>query len=78
MVVPYRNPRELLVASHEVQISAVSSEPPSIIVKSEDLAIWLRDAANAVTPTIVAILVFIDVVSEMHNVVDGILVILST
>ena len=74
VIVPNRDPRELLVASYKIQVSAISREPPSVIIESEDLVVWLRDTTNTVAPTIVAVLVLVDVISEMHDIVDGILV----
>jgi hypothetical protein len=46
VIVPNRNPRKLLVAGEQVKIGSVCSEPPSVVVKSEDLVVWLRDTVD--------------------------------
>ena len=77
VIVPNRNPRKLLVASEQVKISSVCSEPPSIVVKSEDLVVWLGNTVDRVAPPVISILVLIDVVTKMDNVIDRVLVLNS-
>jgi hypothetical protein len=73
MVVPNGDPRELLVASNEVQVGAVCREPPTVVVESVDLVVGLRDTTDAVAPTVISVLVFVDVVAKMNNVIHGVL-----
>ena len=77
VIVPNRNPRKLLVASEQVKISSVCSEPPSIVVKSEDLVVWLGNTVDRVAPPVISVLVLIDVVTKMDNVIDRVLVLNS-
>jgi hypothetical protein len=69
----FTDPRELLMAGKQVQIRAVSCEPFAVVVQAKDLVVGKRDAANGVTPAIVAILVLIDVVTKMNHVVNRVL-----
>jgi hypothetical protein len=77
MIVPNRDPRELLVASNEIQVGTVSREPPAVVVESEDLVIGLGDTADAVSPAVISVLILIDVIAKMNNVVNGILLVVS-
>lgn len=70
MIIPNRNPWELLMAEQQVKIRAVSRQSLSVIVESEYLAIWERNAIDAVSPSVVAILIFVNVISQMNHVVD--------
>jgi hypothetical protein len=70
MVIPHWNPRELLVALDEVKIGTVGSQTLAVVVQSEDLAVRQRDTSDTVAPAIVAIFVFVDVVSKMNNIVN--------
>ena len=73
MVVPNGDPRELLVASYEVQVGTVCSEPPTVVVESVDLMVGLRDTTDAVAPTVISVLVLVDVVAKMNNIIHGVL-----
>jgi hypothetical protein len=73
VVVPDRDPRELLVAGNEVQVSTVGRESPSVVVESVNLVIRLRNTTDAISPTIISVFVLVDVVAKMHNVVYRVL-----
>ena len=73
VVVPDRDPWELLVTGEEVKIGAISGVSLTIIVKCVNLAIWKRNAPNCLAPTIFAVLVLVDVVAEMEDIVYRIL-----
>jgi hypothetical protein len=62
------------MTSHEIKVGTVSREPLSVVVKSKDLTVWLRNAAKRVAPAVISILVFVDVVTEMNDVINRILV----
>jgi len=74
VIVPNRNPRELLVASNEIKVGTVRRKPLSVVVKSEDFTVWLRNAAKRVAPAVISILVFVDVVTEMNDVINRVLI----
>jgi len=62
------------MASNEIKVGTVSREPLTVVVKSEDLTVWLRNAAKRVAPAVISILVFVDVVTEMNDVINRVLV----
>jgi hypothetical protein len=61
------------VTSYEVQIGAVRSEPLTVIVQAENFVVRKRDAVDGVSPSIVAILVLVDVVAKMNHVINRVL-----
>jgi hypothetical protein len=66
-------PSELLMASNKVQIRTICCKPLAVIVKTVNLLIWQRDATERISPAIVSIFVFIDVVTKMNNIIDRVL-----
>lgn len=73
MIIPHRNPRELLMAGEEIQICAVSGQSLAVIVKSDNLSVGKRDTTNALAPTVVSVLVLINIVTEMYYIVNRVL-----
>ena len=73
VVVPDRDPRKLSMAQQKILIGAVRSQSLSVVVESVDLAIWKRDATDALPVPIFTIRIFVDVVSQMYDVVHRIL-----
>jgi hypothetical protein len=73
MIIPNRNPWELLVAGKQIEVSSVGGKPPSVVVKSENFVVWLRNAVDRVTPPVVSIFVLIDVITKMNNIVNRVL-----
>lgn len=73
MVVPYRNPGELLVTGDQVQIRSIGSNALPVVVETEDLLVRQRDSANALTIPIFSIRVLVNVVSKVDDIVDGVL-----
>jgi hypothetical protein len=67
------NPRELLVACTQVRIRAIGCKPLPVVVEAENLFVRKWDAVDRVSPAIVAILVLVDVVTEMNDIVDRVL-----
>jgi len=67
------NPRELLMACKQVGIRAIGCKPLPIVVEAKNLFVGKWDAIDRVSPAIVAILVLVDVVTEMNNIVDRVL-----
>jgi hypothetical protein len=63
MIIPHWNPRELLVTFYEVQICAVGGQTLTVIVQGENLPIRQRDTPEAIPPAVVAVLVFVNIVS---------------
>jgi hypothetical protein len=51
VVIPDRNPREVLVAGTQIQIGLVGGMALAVVVKSEGVAVRQRNTSNAVTPT---------------------------
>jgi hypothetical protein len=76
VIVPNRDPWKLLVAGKEIEVGTVCRKPPSVVVKSKDLAVWLRNATKRIAPPVISILVFIDVVAKMNDVINRILIII--
>jgi hypothetical protein len=73
MVIPNRDPGELLVAGHQVKIGAVGGNSLAIVVEGVDLLVWERNAADGLTPAVVSVGIFIYVVSEMDNIINRVL-----
>jgi hypothetical protein len=73
MVIPDRDPRELLVTGEQVQVRTVGSKSLAVVVQTVDLLVRLWNATDRVSPAVVAVLVLINVVTKMNNVVDGVL-----
>lgn len=73
MVVPDRNPWELLVALVQVYISPIGSNTLSVVVQSVDLSIWQWDAPKRISPAIFAVCILVYIITEMHNIINRIL-----
>lgn len=73
MVVPHRNPGEVLVTGHKIEIGAVRSMSLPVIVQRVDLLVRQSDAAKAVTPTVISFCVLVDVIPQVNYVVDAVL-----
>ena len=73
MVIPHRNPGKSSVTQLQIGVVPVGCETLTIIVQSVDLAIWKRYTVNALTITIVAILILIDIVSQVKDVIHRVL-----
>ena len=73
MVIPDRDPRELLMTGQEIQISTVGRQSLAVVVKGVDFAIRLWDTSKAVAPSVVSIGVLVDVVTKMNDIVNGVL-----
>jgi hypothetical protein len=73
MVVPNRNPGELLVACKKIQISTVSCNPLAVVIEGVDFTVRKRNAVDAVAPAVISVLVLVNVVAEMNNIVNGVL-----
>lgn len=67
------NPRELLMACKQVGIRAIGCKPLPVVVEAKNLFVGKWDAVDRVPPAIVAILVLVDVVTEMNDIVDRVL-----
>lgn len=70
MVIPYRDPRKLLVAQQKVGVGAVCSQSLSVVVQGVDLPIRLGHPTNALPIPVFAVGVLVDVVSQMDDIVD--------
>lgn len=73
MTHPNRDPREVLVRRIEIEVSTVCSKALPIVVEGEDLLVRQGNAPNTLPPAIIAVRIFVNVVSEVYNVVDRIL-----
>jgi hypothetical protein len=74
VVVPDRDPRVVLVRSEKIEIGAVGSETLAVVVEGGDDAFGLGDAVDAVAVAVVTVAgVFVDVVTEVDDVVDRVL-----
>lgn len=69
MIIPDWNPSELLVTELEVEIRPVCGMSLAVIVKGEDFSVGQRDPSNSLAPTVIAILVLVDIIAEMDNVI---------
>ncbi len=73
VVIPDRDPWEVLVASNQIQVGTVCGVALAVIIKRIDLSIWQWDTTNSLSPAVIAISVFVDIVTKVKNVVDGVL-----
>ena len=73
VIIPDRDPRELLVTCDEVEIGAVGSNSLAVVVECCNFLVGKRDTANCLSPTVVAVLVLVNVVTEVDNVVNRVL-----
>ena len=72
VVVPYGNPRKVLMTEEKVEVCSVGGEALSIVVEGEDCPVWQRDPPDALTPTVVAVLILVDIVAQVYHVVHRI------
>ena len=70
MVIPDRDPRELLMAQQKVKVCSVTGVSRAVVVKGENRAIWQGDSANAPPVAVVIALVLVYVVTNMQDIVD--------
>lgn len=77
MVVPGCYPSISLVASDQIQVSSIGCQPLSIVIEGEYLFVRKRNTAYAVSPAVVAILVFVNIISQEDHVVNRILFFIS-
>ena len=73
MVVPNRDPGKRAVAEEQVLICSVGCVTLTIIIQSVDFSIGQGYAANGITPAVSAILVLVDVISQVEHVIDRVL-----
>ena len=57
----------------KIKVGPVCSDSLPVVVERENRPIWKRDTPNALSPTVVPILILIYIVSKMKNVIHGIL-----
>lgn len=60
------------MTEEEVEVCSVGGEAFSIVVEGEDWPVWQRDPPDALTPTVVAVLILVDIVAQVYHVVNGI------
>jgi hypothetical protein len=73
VIVPNGDPSEVLVARNQVEICSVGRESLSVVIQGCNLFVGLRNTADTVAPTIIPLGILIYVVTEMNDVVYGIL-----
>lgn len=73
MVVPDRNPSEALEAGNGVEVGTVAGVALAVVVEGARLDIGLRSAADGVAPAVCALGILVDKITEMENVVYGLL-----
>ena len=73
MIVPNRNPGEGLMTEEKIKIGPVCSYSLPVVIKRENCPIWERNTSNTLSPSIVTVLIFINVVPEMDYVVHRVL-----
>jgi hypothetical protein len=61
VVVPNRDPGELLVRQKEVEVGAVGRETTPVVVECEDFSFWLNGAGSGRG------LIFVDVVAKLDR-----------
>lgn len=69
VIVPYWDPRELLMTGNQVQVGSVCSYPLPVVIETVDFLVRERNSADALTPAIVAVLILVNIVTEMDNVI---------
>lgn len=68
MIIPNWNPRVRGVRKQQILIGAVCGNSLAIILQCVDDRLWLWDAIDAISISIVAIAsIFVDVISQVHN-----------
>jgi hypothetical protein len=65
MIVPYGNPREVLVRSKEIKVGSICGDALPIVIQGVCLTIRQRRTTNARV-----LLVFISIISKMEDIVD--------
>ena len=73
MIIPYGDPGKGLVTSHQVQISPVLRNAPAVVVETINLLVGLRNSTERVAPSVVAVLILVNVVAKVDHVVDRVL-----
>jgi len=74
VVIPDRDPGELLVRKKKILIGAVSCVSGAVVVQGEDGTLRLRHTADGSTIAVITVSgVLVDVVTKMENVVDRVL-----
>lgn len=73
MIVPNRNPGEGLMTEEKIKIGPVCSYSLPVVIKRENCPIWERNTSNTLSPSIVTVFIFIDIVPEMDYVVHRVL-----
>ena len=72
MVIPNGYPRKLLMAGQEVEIRAVGRQSLAVIIQRVNLAVRQRHPTNTLSPAVSTILIFVYIVAEMNDIVDGV------
>jgi hypothetical protein len=67
------HPREGLMTGNQVQICSVGGKPLAVVIKAKNFLVRKRDATEGVSPAIVAVLVLIDVITEMYYIINRVL-----
>lgn len=70
MIVPNRNPRELLMAKNQIEICSICANSLAIVVKCIYLSIWKWNPSNAVPPTVISVLVLVNIITKMDHIID--------
>lgn len=73
MIVPDWDPWELLMTGQQVQISAVSGNALPVVVETENLLVREGNPADSLAISVLAIGIFVNIVSQMYDIVDRIL-----
>jgi hypothetical protein len=70
VVIPNWDPWKSLVAGEKIQVSPVGGKTLPVVIETEDLLVREGHSADTLAIAVVPIFVFIDVVSQVDNVVD--------
>ena len=73
VVIPYGYPGKVLVAKEKIEVGTVGGVALPVVVEGVDLALRLGDAIYLSPISVVAVLILVQVVSEVDDVVNGVL-----
>lgn len=66
-------PGERSMAQLKVEIKAIGGISLTVVVKSVDRSVWQRNPFDCLTIAIIAIFIFVDIVTQMQDIIHRIL-----
>ena len=66
-VIPNGDPGKLLMTCGKIRVGEIRGMPLSVVIERVQLVVWLRHAVNVRAIAKLAVRVFVDVISQVHN-----------